>query len=106
ADDLEQLAETSGVARPEPRAMAQRSTLPGLAVLGRRTRDVERAWELRTIERREHDGDRERPRPRTEQRLVQIGIERGELLFRGPLRQIGVRPEPLQRTRLRLIGIH
>ena len=48
-----------------------------------------------------HQRDRERPRPRAEQRLVQIGIERRQLLVGRLLGQIGVRPEALERPVLR-----
>ena len=51
--------------------------------------------------RGKHERDRERPRLRAEQRLVQIGIERRELLVGRLLRQLGVRPEALERPVLR-----
>jgi L-seryl-tRNA(Ser) seleniumtransferase len=106
AHDLEQLAHAFRVGRPEARAMSERGALAGLTVFGRGAGDLERARELRIIERWKHDRERERPRPGAEERLVQIGIERGELLLARLLRQIGVRPEPLQRTGLRRIGVH
>src|SRR5579884_3257185 len=44
-DDLEQIAQPRGVARPEPRPVAVRGTAAHLAELGRRARDLERARE-------------------------------------------------------------
>src|SRR5580765_7067908 len=53
-----------------------------------------------------HERDRERTCPGAEQGLVQVRIERGELLVGRLLRQIRVRPEALQRPMLRGIGGH
>ena len=72
-----------------------------------RARARARARNRGTSSARKHQRDRERPRPRAEQRLVQIGIERRELLVGRLLRQLGVRPEPLERTvfrRIRVMG--
>src|SRR6185436_17862401 len=86
------------VARPEPGAVAQRRAGAGLAELGRGARQFERARELRDLEPGEHQRDRERPRLLAEERLAQVGIERGQLLVGRLLGQLGVRPEALERT--------
>jgi hypothetical protein len=70
------------------------------------TRQLQGARELRAVEIRKNQRDREGPRLRAEQRFVQIWIERGELLCGRHLGQIGVRPEPLEGTVLRRLGAH
>ena len=77
------------------------SPVAGLAVLGRRARQLERL--ARSPARRSGGNTSviENGRgARAEQRLVQIGIERRELLVGRLLGQLGVRPEALERRRV------
>ena len=90
------------VARPEARAVAVRRR----PLRSRGTRPTPRASSSArsksgTSSVGKDERDRERPRRGAEQRLVQIGIERRELLVGRLLRQLGVRPEPFERPVLR-----
>src|SRR3954465_15668387 len=97
-DDFEQAAQPRRAARPETGAVPVRSAAAGLAKLGRIAREFQRARELRGLEVRKHDRDRKRPLAGAEQRVVQVGIERSELLGGWLLGEIRVRPKPLERT--------
>ena len=83
--------------KPDAVAMARRRFPVSRNSAAPRARSSARS-KVRHVERRKHQRDRERMRRRPEQRLVQIGIERRELLVGRLLRQIGVRPEPLERS--------
>src|SRR4029450_13772460 len=79
-DNFEQLSQTGGVGGPESRAVAPRGARPGFAELGRRAREVEGGREIGGVQMGKHQRDRERTWTRAEQRLVQVRIERSELL--------------------------
>src|SRR5205814_2158375 len=96
ADEFEQLAQAPRVTGPETRAMAKRGAGTGLAVLGGREGNRERAIEVGTREGGKDERDRKRPRLSAEKRLVEIGIESGQLLVRRLLGKLGVRPETFQ----------
>ena len=85
---------------------SKRITTAGFAELGRSARDLQCGGERRHVERRKHQRDRERPLLCTEERLVQIGIQRRELRGSRLLWQLGVRPEALERSVLGRIRCH
>src|SRR4029453_15020133 len=106
ADDCEEIAQAQRIARPEPGAITARRSAAALAKLGGAAGDVERGGELRILQAGKQQRDGERPRGRAEQRVVQIRVERGQLLRRRLLRQVRIRPEPFERTILRWIEGH
>ncbi len=84
--------------------MAAVGAFAGLEVLRRRARLLERALVVLAVERREDQRDRKRQIARPEQRGVQIGIERGQLLGRRLFRLLDVGPVPLDGTILSVAG--
>src|SRR5688572_7450103 len=103
---LEQVLEPRRVRRQEARAVAVRGARPHLPELGRRPRQLQRAIELRDVEPGKGERDRERPRRRPEQRLLQIRIEGDQLFLGRLLGQIRVWPEAFERSVLWSIGGH
>ncbi len=96
-----------GASLDQKRARCRRGgAAAGLAVFGRLPREVERAREVGRVERREHERDREGARLDAEQRLVQVGVERGELRVGRLLGQLRVRPETLEWSVLWRIRSH
>src|SRR5207248_11494304 len=97
SSDLEEITKSDDILRKEPRAVTATIAGADLAVLGGGARHLDGACVLAAVERREFNRDGKRPLRRSEQRLAQLRIERGELLVGGLLGQIDVRPETFDR---------
>src|SRR5436190_10024545 len=97
-DQFEQSLQLRRIGGEEARAIPVRGTRSDLAVLRRRTRQLQRAIEVRNVEPRERQRDRERTRLRPEQRVLQIRIDRDQVFVGRLLRQVGVGPEALERS--------
>jgi cold shock protein len=97
AHEREEVAHPHRVGRVEPRTDAKRRPLADLTAFGRGAGQVERPRVVGPVETGKDDRVRERPIGRPVERVVQVGIERRELLGGRRLRQLDVRPEPLSR---------
>ena len=75
-DNLEDVAQPESVARPETGANRRLAPNPVLSKFGPSRGPARARDRSRAPERREHQRDRKGPRLRTEERFVQIGIDR------------------------------
>src|SRR5262249_25596294 len=104
SDDLEQIAETGGVNRPEPRSMTEGGPGAHFTVFGRGARNLQSSSELRNLEHRKYDGDGKRTRFDAKQGFLQVRIECGEFSVGWLFGKIGVRPKALAGAILWWIG--